>query len=337
MAAQRVIHPEAGTPAPVGATVRDGGVNFSLYSHHAETVELLLFSAGVAVPSATITLDPARHRTDNYWHIFVPGLKTGQEYGYRVSGPDIPGDGLRFDNSKALLDPYAREVIDDNYDRIAASQPGISNTSTAMRAVVIDPGGYDWEGDEPLRRPLFGGAIYELHVRGFTNNPNSGVAKPLRGTYAGVTEKIPHLQRLGIDAVELLPVFHFDRQSAPGGRPNYWGYEPVSFFAPHSAYSSQQRPTQPSDEFRDMVKALHKAGIEVILEVVFNHTAEDGDSGPTLSMRGIDNPTYYLLDRADRARYIDDSGVGNTLNANHTIVRRLIMDSLRYWVQEMHV
>jgi len=316
--------------------MRDGGVNFSLYAHDAESVELVLFTPGGNAPT-TIRLDPADHRTDNYWHVFVPGLRAGTQYGYRIAGSSRPEEGFRFDGSKLLLDPYAREVIDDDYDRGLASQPEALNTAAAMRGVVTDPDAYDWEGDEPLRRTLRGSAIYELHVRGFTNHPNSGLPQRLRGTYAGVIEKIPYLQQLGIDAVELLPVFQFDRQAAPGDRPNYWGYEPVAFFAPHRAYSSNQQPTRSVDEFRDMVKALHRAGIEVILDVVYNHTAEDGVAGPTLSMRGIDNPTYYHLDPADRARYIDDSGVGNTLNANHTIVRRLIMDSLRYWVQHMHV
>jgi isoamylase len=334
---RRNVTVERGTPAPLGATVRDGGVNFSLYSHNADEVELVLLAPGESDPPVTIPLDPARHRTDNYWHAFLPGLRAGQQYCYRVRGPDRPGDGLRFDPSKLLLDPYAREVVDEDYNRLLASQPGVPNIASSMRGVVVDPDLYDWEGDEPLRQPLRGGAIYELHVRGFTNHPNSGVHPSRRGTYAGVIEKIPYLQHLGVDAVELLPVFHFDRQSAPGDRLNYWGYEPVSFFAPHRAYSSNQGLAGPISEFRDMVKALHRAGIEVILDVVFNHTAEDGVAGPTLSMRGIDNPTYYLLDRQDRARYLDDSGVGNTLNANHTIVRRLIMDSLRYWVQQMHV
>jgi len=329
--------PERGSPSPLGATLRDGGVNFSLYSHGAESIQLVLFATGSTTPAATINLDPALHRTDNYWHVFVPGVQAGAQYGYRITGPNRPEDGLRFDSSKLLLDPYAREVVDDDYDRVLSSVPGTPNLATAMRGVVTDPDAYDWEGDEPLRRPARGGAIYELHVRGFTKNPNSGLAEGLRGTFAGLIEKIPYLQRLGVDAVELLPVFHFDRQSAPGGRPNYWGYEPVAFFAPHRAYSSNQQPAGSVDEFRDMVKALHRAGIEVILDVVFNHTAEDGAAGPTLSMRGIDNSTYYLLDARDRARYVDDSGVGNTLNANHTIVRRLIMDSLRYWVQHMHV
>ena len=328
---------QPGSAAPIGATVVDGGVNFSLYSHHAEGVELLLFDQGAVEPATTIALDPTTNRTDDYWHVFVPGLRAGQRYGYRVTGPDQLADGLRFDPSKVLLDPCARAVIDDDYDRALASTPGASNLGRAMTGVVVDPSTYDWAGDQPLRRPFRGGAIYELHVRGFTNHSSSGLDPAIAGTYRGAVEKIPYLQRLGIEVVELLPVFQFDRQSAPGGRPNYWGYEPVAFLAPHRAYSSNRGPPGPVDEFRDMVRAFHQAGIEVVLDVVFNHTAEDGAGGPTVSMRGIDNPTYYLLDPADRSRYVDDSGVGNTVNANHTVVRRLIIDSLRYWVQEMHV
>jgi isoamylase len=175
-----------------------------------------------------------------------------------------------------------------------------------------------------------------MHVRGFTRHPSSGVSERTRGTYAGVIERIPHLQQLGVTAVELLPVFQFDAQDAPPGRVNYWGYAPISFFAPHQGYSSRQDPLGPIDEFRDMVKALHRAGLEVILDVVFNHTAEGDHRGPTLSFRGLDNATYYMLEE-DRARYADYSGTGNTLNANHPIVRRLIVDSLRYWVETMHV
>ena len=178
--------------------------------------------------------------------------------------------------------------------------------------------------------------IYEMHVRGFTRHPSSGVADKTRGTYAGLIEKIPYLQQLGITAVELLPVFQFDAQDCPPGRVNYWGYQPVSFFAPHHAYSSRQDPLGPVDEFRDMVKALHRAGIEVILDVVFNHTSEGGQNGPTFCFRGLDNPTYYILEE-DRSRYADFSGCGNTLNANNPIVRRMIVDSIRYWVEQMHV
>jgi glycogen operon protein len=201
---------------------------------------------------------------------------------------------------------------------------------------VVDPASYDWEGDTPLHLPSSRTIIYEMHVRGFTRHPNSGVDQEVRGTYAGLVEKIPYLRALGVTAVELLPVFQFDVQACPPGLVNYWGYQPVSFFAPHRAYSSRQEPLGPANEFRDMVKALHRAGIEVILDVVFNHTAEVGADGPTLGLRGIDNPTYYVLEQGG-ARYADYTGCGNTLNANNPVVRRMIVDSLRYWVSEMHV
>ncbi len=335
-----------GLPDQLGATVKTladttvggSGVNFALFSYHATGVELLLFERpDAAEPSAVFRLDPEMNRTGCYWHIFVSGLKAGQLYGYRISGPFVPQDGQRFDPSKVLLDPYAHAVVDDPYDRGIASQHGVENCAHAMKSVVVDPDAYDWEGDRPLRRKFKDAAIYEMHLRGFTRHPNSGLPDATRGTYAGLIEKIPYLQQLGVQIVELMPVFQFDRQSAPGDRPNYWGYEPVSLFAPHRGYSSRQDWLGPVDEFRDLVKALHRAGIEVILDVVYNHTAEDGSDGPTLSLRGIDNRIYYLLDPANQAEYINDSGVGNTLNGNHTVVRRMIMDSLRYWVQEMHV
>jgi len=226
-------------------------------------------------------------------------------------------------------------AVPKNYSRTVATIPG-DNTATAMKSVVLDPRSYDWEGDAPLHRPASRSIIYEMHVRGFTRNPNSGVTEANRGTYAGVIEKIPYLQQLGITAVELLPVFQFDPENTVRGRLNYWGYDPISFFAPHCAYSSRRDSCGPIDEFRDMVKALHRAGIEVILDVVFNHTAESDHNGPTLSFRGLENGVYYVLDK-DRSRYANYSGTGNTLNANHPIVRRLILDSLHYWVQEMHV
>ena len=283
-----------------------------------------------------VTLDPVANRTYHYWHTFVPGVRPGQLYGYRVHGPAEPEHGLRFDPTKVLLDPYGRGVvIPKNYTPLAARQPG-DNAATAMKNVVVDPSAYDWEGDAPLRRPSARTIIYEMHVRGFTRHPSSGVGEKTRGTYAGLIEKIPYLQDLGITAVELLPVFAFDPHACPPGLVNYWGYQPISFFAPHPAYSSRRDPLGPVDEFRDMVKALHRAGIEVILDVVFNHTAEGGQDGPTLCFRGIDNPTYYILEQ-NGSRYADYSGCANTLNANHPVVRRMIIDSLRYWVTEMHV
>jgi glycogen operon protein len=226
-------------------------------------------------------------------------------------------------------------VVPRHYSRDTASMQG-DNASTAMKSVVVDPQTYDWEGDAPLNRPYSRTIVYEMHVRGFTRHPSSGVAAPKRGTYAGLIEKIPYLQQLGITAVELLPVFQFDAQDCPRGRTNYWGYQPVSFFAPHQAFSSRQDPLGPLNEFRDMVKALHRAGIEVILDVVFNHTAEGADDGPTICFRGLGNRTYYILD-TDLSKYSNYTGTGNTLNANNPIVRRMILDSLRYWVAEMHV
>jgi isoamylase len=321
-----------GASSPLGATVQQGGVNFSVYSKNATLVELLLFDQAEAFePSRVVSLDARKHRTYHYWHAFVADLMPGQVYGFRAVGPFDPERGLRFDRDKVLLDPYGRAVaIPKTYSRVG------SNTTSAMKSIVADPVAYDWEGDQPLQRPFVETVIYEMHVRGFTRHPNSGVAPERAGTYAGLLENIPYLVDLGITAVELMPVFQFDATDAPPGHVNYWGYSPVSFFAPHRAYSSRQDPLAPMDEFRDMVKALHRAGIEVILDVVFNHTAEGNHAGPTFCFRGLENQVYYLLDR-DRTRYADYTGTGNTLNANQPIVRRMILDSLRYWVTHMHV
>jgi glycogen operon protein len=326
-----------GQSTPLGATFQKKGVNFSLYSKHATGVELLLFAAVDDVaPAQVIPLDPVLHRTYHYWHVFVPRLKAGQLYAYRVTGPQTPERGLRFDSAKVLLDPYGKGVVvPAGYSRGAACDPGETATP-AMKNVVVDPSQYDWEDDQPLNRPSARTIIYEMHVRGFTRHPSSRVPANQRGTYAGLIKKIPYLQKLGITAVELLPVFHFDAQDAPLGKTNYWGYAPLSFFAPHPAYSSRQDPLGPLDEFRDLVKALHRAGIEVILDVVFNHTAEGNERGPTLSFKGIDNTTYYMLEQEGQY-YANYTGCGNTFNANHPVVRRLIVDCLRYWVQELHV
>jgi glycogen operon protein len=312
-------------------------VNFSLFSRHATSVELLFFDrADDRRPSRVIRIDPAANRTYHYWHTFVPGVEPGQIYGYRVEGPSDSAKGLRFDSAKVLLDPYGLSVVvPRGYSRDAAGAPG-DNAATAMKSVVMDSSAYDWEGDEPLRRPAARTIVYEMHVGGFTRHPSSGVGESRRGTFAGLIEKIPYLRQLGITAVELLPVFQFDAQDCPPGKVNYWGYSPVSFFSPHHAYSSRQDPLGPVHEFRDMVKALHRAGIEVILDVVFNHTAEGDHRGPTLCFRGLDNGAYYILER-DSSRYANYTGTGNTFNANHPIVRRLIVDSLCYWVEAMHV
>jgi glycogen operon protein len=321
---------------PLGATIEPGGVNFSIFSRAATAVDLLLFDRDDdARPSRVLPIDAA-NRSYHYWHTLVPGVGAGQIYGYRMRGPYDPSLGRRFDPDKLLLDPYGRAVaVPSTYDRDAAAAPG-DNTRTAMKSVVVDTSLYDWEGDAPLCHPSARTIIYELHVRGFTRHPSSGLDDGLRGTYSGLVAKIPYLRDLGVTAVELLPVFQFDAQDCPPGRANYWGYAPVSFFAPHLAYSSSRDPIRAIDEFRDMVKTLHRAGIEVILDVVFNHTAEGDHRGPTFSFRGIDNEAYYILEPY-RAQYANYSGTGNTLNANHPVVRRMILDSLRYWVGEMHV
>ena len=326
-----------GQSSPLGATVRADGVNFSVYSRNASSIELLFFEReDDAKPARVIDIDSVTNRTYHYWHVFVPEAQAGQIYAYRVHGAFDPAKGIRFDPEKLLLDPYGRGVVvPRNYTRGTARQKG-DNAATAMKSVVVDPHTYDWEGDTPLANPSSRTVVYEMHVRGFTRHPSSGVAENRRGTYAGLIEKIPYLRDLGITAVELLPVFQFDPQDCPVGLVNYWGYAPVSFFAPHQAYSSEQDPLGPINEFRDMVKALHRAGIEVILDVVYNHTAEGGQDGPTLCFRGFDNGAYYMLER-DLSVYANYSGCGNTLNANHPVVRRMIVDSLRYWVGEMHV
>jgi len=328
---------EEGSSSPLGATPSPNGVNFSVFSKHATRVELLLFDRVDDTKAARVVrLDPSANRTYHYWHVFVPDVRPGQLYAYRVEGPFDPSSGMRFDPTKVLLDPYGRgAMVPEAYGRDAARRPG-DNAGTAMKSVVVDVSAYDWQGDAPLQRPSSRTIVYEMHVRGFTRHPSSGLSEKTRGTFAGLIEKIPYLRRLGVTAVELLPVFQFDVQAGPPGLVNYWGYAPVSFFAPHQSYSSRRDPLGPVDEFRDMVKALHRGGLEVILDVVFNHTAEGDHRGPTLSFRGLDNTTYYIPE-ADRSRYANYSGTGNTLNANHPIVRRMILDSLRYWVEVMHV
>lgn len=326
-----------GSASPIGASLYSNGVNFSVFSRDAQGVDLLLFDNGDdPVPSRVVELDPVHNRTYHYWHVFVPELTHGQVYAFRVHGQFAPESGRRFNSDKVLLDPYGRGVtVPPTYSRETVRQPG-DTVACAMRSVVVESDSYDWEGDSPLHTPCSRTVIYELHVRGFTCHPNSGVHPSIRGTYAGLIEKIPYLQGSGITAAELLPVFQFDSQDCPPGLVNYWGYAPVSFFAPHRAYSSRQEPEGPIHEFRDMVKALHRAGIEVILDVVYNHTAEGDHNGPTMCFRGFDNATYYILE-PDKSRYANYSGCGNTINANNPIVRRMILDSLRYWVKHMHV
>jgi isoamylase len=329
--------PIAGKSHPLGASVRPDGVNFSLYSKNSTGLELLLFKdRNDSSPYEVISFHPSINRLEHYWNAFIPGLKPGTLYAYRVHGPFDPKQGHRFDGRKLLIDPYSLGVaIPDAYNRQASSHPG-DNTDTAMKSVIVDRRGYDWEGDQPLHRPFNKTVIYEMHVGGFTNHPNSGVPQEKRGTFSGLIDKIPYLQDLGITAIELLPIFQFDTQEAPAGLTNYWGYNPVSFFAPHCGYSVSKEPLSPLNEFRELVKALHQAGIEIILDVVYNHTAEGGQFGPTFCFKGFENSVYYILDE-NKSHYANYSGTGNTLNTNNAIVRRLIMDSLHYWVQDMHV
>ena len=323
---------QPGSPMPYGSTVTPDGINFALFSRHAETVTLVVAS-GHRPDWVEFPLDPAHHRTGDVWHALLVGAPDDLRYGYRISGPYDPlGSGHAYDHSRILLDPYAREIHSPDWGRprsCLGSEP----------CCLVDRHRYDWEGDRPLRIPLQNSIIYELHVRGFTRHPSSRVTHP--GTFRGVIEKIPYLQELGITAVELMPVTEFNENEVTFVNPftgerlkNFWGYSPLSFFAPKSAYSSDLET--PLDEFRDMVKALHRAGIEVILDIVYNHTAEGGGNGPTTSFRGIDNTIYYLLDPWTRA-YLNFSGCGNTCNCNHVIVRKLIMDALRWWVVDMHV
>lgn len=326
-----------GLSYPLGATIRPDGINFSVFSKHCTEIELLLFDQPEDdAPAAVVHLHPAVNKTFHYWHVFVAGLKHGQAYAYRVHGKVNPESGERFDSSKVLIDPYARAVANwQRYDREAAKVFGHDNCKTALRSIAVDITNYDWEGDVSPRHPYAETVIYEMHVRGFTQNPNSGVHESKRGTFAGLVEKIPYLKRLGVTTLELMPVSFFDSQDAGGGLSNYWGYTPISFFAPHAPYSSDKSITGPLNEFRDLVKALHKEGIEVILDVVYNHTCEGNELGPTLCYKGLDNSIYYMLEK--NGSYMNFSGCGNTIKANHPIPARLIIDSLRFWVSDMHV
>ncbi len=332
-----------GRTHPLGATADENGINFSIFAEQATAVELLLFDEHDDLePALTIRLDTNKHKTFNFWHVYLQGIKPGIHYAYRVDGPcDLHGKGDRYNRNKVLIDPYARGNTDTLWSRGAAC--GVDdNLATSMRSVVIDTKGYDWEGDRPLNRPMNKTIIYEMHVRGFTKSPSSSCQN--EGTFAGVIEKISYLKELGITAVELMPIFDFDRKevkqiSPSDGKPlaNYWGYDPFSFFAPQSLYCMNPEVGSHVDEFRDMVKALHREGIEVILDVVFNHTSEGNQMGPTINFKGFANSVYYILSPQDRQYYMDYSGCGHTFNGNHPITQKLIIDALEFWVTEMHV
>lgn len=326
-----------GTPEPRGASYfpSERAFNFSLYSRHAQGVSLLLFTEDeLRAPLREIKLDRLRNRTGNVWHCRVSelALKDIAYYGYRVFGPWAPEQGLRFDPDKVLLDPYAQRVFHPPGCELMATASRGSTLGIAPLAEIPRPRpAFDWGED---RRPQHTSdlIIYEMHVRGFTRHSSSGVAQDRRGTFAGIIDKIPYLVELGVTAIELLPVHQFD----PGTDGNYWGYMTMAFFAPHGSYCQSRLPAEQLDEFRTMVKALHEADIEVILDVVYNHTAEHGADGPFYCFRGIDNPTYYLLG-PKLSEYRNDTGAGNVLRTAHPTVRRLIVDSLRFWVEDMHV
>jgi len=342
MTHERLVWP--GRPEPLGATWDGEGTNFALFSEAAEAVELCIFDDGGGE-----TRVPLTEVTAHVWHGYVPGVVPGQHYGYRVHGPYEPGRGLRFNPAKLLVDPYARAIDrvpewDDpiyGYTRGAPDDIADPRDSAAHVpwSVVVDTS-FPWGDDRQPRTPWHETVIYETHVRGFTAR-HPDVPEALRGTYAGLAHPVAveHLTALGVTAVELLPVHHFFSEPllVERGLRNYWGYNSLGYFAPHARYSSSGRRGEQVREFKALVRTLHAAGIEVILDVVYNHTAEGDHRGPTLSLRGIDNAAYYRLDENDRSRYVDYTGTGNTLNARHPEVLRLIMDSLRYWVTEMHV
>jgi isoamylase len=331
---------EPGSAHPLGTTTHADGVNFSLFSEAATEVALLLFDHASAIePVHVIRLDPFQNKTFHFWHVFVRGCRPGIYYAFRVDGPSDLSAGHRFNPNKVLIGPYAKGIYKGLWKRADAAGPD-DNVATSMRCVVVDSADYDWEGDRPLKRPFHESIIYEVHVGGFTRSPSADVRQP--GTFAGMIEKIPYLQALGITAVELLPVCEFDDSEVslnPAGAAlrNYWGYSTVGFFSPHSGYCVHRDAVSHQNEFRDLVKALHRAGIEVILDVVFNHTDEGNELGPTQSFRGIDNRAFYLLDPNNLAVYANYSGVGNTVNANHPLPQKFIVDCLRFWVEEMHV
>ena len=335
------IKTTSGKAHPLGATPADGGVNFSIYSEKATEIQLLIFDEHHDLePKYVIDFDPVENRSFHFWHIFVEGIKPGMHYAYRIDGPHDLSQGFRYNKNKVLLDPYSKGNNNHLWDRVAACSPD-DNLHQSMRSVIIDHSDYDWEGDESPKFPLQDTIIYEMHVGGFTKDESSGVEHP--GTFKGVIEKIPYLKELGITAVELLPVFEFDEKEilriTSEGKPlkNYWGYSTLSFFAPHNAYCVKPEEGSHLDEFRDMVKALHKNGIEVILDVVFNHTNEGNHQGPTINFRGLDNDVYYYLSPENKEFYFDYSGCGNTINANHPGVQKYITDCLEFWVREMHV
>ncbi len=344
-----------GTPHPYGASLKKGGVNFSIFSRNGTAVSLHIFANEKdAVPTLTIPLNPKNNKTGDIWHVFVEGLKTNALYLYTVDGPFEPENGHRFNNKTYLLDPYAKALtntsffnsIPKGYSPVVTKED--IKTTTTLKAdsfpkcVVIDDEEFDWQDDTPLNYPLQNTILYETHLKGFTKSATSKIKK--KGTYKGLIEKIPYLKELGITSIELLPIHEFDEYENTNTNPktgarltNYWGYSTMSFFAPKTTYASNKNPGKSVTEFKEMVRELHKNGIEVILDIVFNHTAEGNENGHTLNFKGIDNSIYYILEDENKQWYKNYSGCGNTFNCNHPVVRTYIIDCLKYWVCEMHV
>jgi glycogen operon protein len=344
-----------GKPLPHGASLIKDGVNFSVFSRNAEKIWIDIFdNPNDAHPVHSFALDADQHRTGDVWHIFLKGLGAGTLYLYRVDGPFEPHNGHRFNKHNYLLDPYAKEITDcsifknlspdyappvDSVDILLGKQ---FSAEFFPKCVVIDDDEFDWQGDMSLNHPLRLSVIYETHLKGLTANPNSGVSHP--GTYRGMVEKIPYLKELGVTSVELLPIHEFDEYENTNINPktgerlkNYWGYSTIAFFAPKVSYSSNRKPGETVREFKEMVREMHRNGLEVILDIVFNHTAEGNEKGVTINFRGFDNSIYYILEKDNKQYYTNYSGCGNTFNCNHPVVRTYIIDCLRYWVCEMHV
>ena len=348
-----------GQPFPIGATLTDGGVNFAVYSENAKRIFLEFYNeASDSEPSMTFCLDSEYNRSGSIWHCFVKGASAGQLYLYRAEGEYAPEKGLRFDSEAHLFDPYAKAFTEGSvfkaYRMARAAGQNINTGSVEMpevcnradmrifpKCVVVDDS-FDWEDDRPLQIPLRDSVIYEMHLKGYTASITANVKNP--GTYAGLVEKIPYLKELGITAVELMPIFEFDENENDRKNPetgeqlkNFWGYSTIGFFAPKQSYSCGGNAGECVKEFKQMVKEFHKAGIEVILDVVYNHTAEGNHLGNTFCFRGFANEVYYILSPLDRRYYNDYTGCGNSVNANHPVVVQFILDSLRYWVLQMHV
>jgi isoamylase len=332
-------HAQFGSPWPLGVRwlAKEKAFNFAIYSKHATRVELHLFRKNeLESPLKVVNLDPRQHKSGPIWHtrLKASAISEAKYYAYRVDGP-LPSQGYelhQFDSQKLLLDPYVRDVFfPPGFSRQAAILPGDNLARAPLGVLPKIECDFNWGNDERIRHGS-DLVIYELHVRGFTFSDSSGIAEHRRGTFLGIIDKIPYLQRLGVTAVELMPVFQFDPQEG-----NYWGYMPLSFFAPHEAYASASALEDQHTEFREMVKQLHLAGLEVILDVVYNHTCESNETGPTYSYKGIDATTYYIMSGDVRHPYLNYSGTGNTLHTVNRATRQLIVDSLRYWVKEMHV